>query len=351
MHIISGRSFLVFCVTWVMWGAPMTAQELASDARPWQLVKYAVQTIGSHEDDVDRRAFQKRLTGEAATIGAENMQGLWKGYADVFIDTMATIPPRILLVPGVPKNNIPARRDTLERTTVAITTYSNGRYDNYYFFCEKDPYWRIESWRQFPTAEQRAEIADSVTNTDVNASEIFPESIRLTRLLLSDKDQTVLFEEVRDDLDAIAKQLTRSEIWNKFDLSHIAFDSINEFDALDDHLSPLDKLFFRLNLSALQRLRKAGIFHITRTSSNPQTVLVEIGRWNDHSVGFAYAPKPSDLPVVSSDNFFALKHLDNNWWLFKRTGNDEYEPPPPLPGSPNRKSGKVLLLVPKEKKP
>lgn len=344
MYITPARIFLLSIIVCAQWAAPVRAQELPRDARPWQVVKKAVQVIGSPEDDIDRKAFQDRLTGEAAAIGADNMRGLWEAYVDVYIDSAFALSPLFIEVPGDPAKKIPARTDTIEQSAVYITTLVHGRHNNYSFFCEKDSLWRIAAWRQFPDGKQRADIADMITRSDGR------ESMKLSRLLLTDAELNTLFSEVHRDISSVADQLTKSDSWNRLDLSYIAFDSIGEYDALDDNLSPFDKLFYRLNLSALERLRDLGINHITRLALNRKTLLVEVGSWAGQTLGFAYATSTEELPSISKTDFFTLKPLAPNWWLYKRSGNEEYEEPPPLPGSPERKTGKTLLLIPKPKK-
>lgn len=364
MYTTPIRNFLVLSFTCALWALPLRAQDLPVDARPWQVVKEAVQVIGSPEKDVDRDDFQERLTGEAAAIGAENMRGVWQAYADVYIDTMIILPPRIVSAPAPTvqdKDNQQAKTtpqivyDTTERAAVYITTYAEGKHRNFYFFCENDSIWRIESWREFPNNQQRQEIVETITDatttTDTSHQHRFLQSIQLTRLLLTDKELSTLFAEIQPDVNAVAWQLLRSDVWNKLDITNIAFDSIDEYDALDDNLSTFDQFFFRLNHAALERLRDAGVLYFTRPAKYNGALLIEIGRWAEHTLGFAYVAAPEDLPEISRDDFFALKPVANNWWLFKRNGREEYDEQPPLPGSPNRKSKKALLLVPKEKSP
>lgn len=345
---------LLFTVAFAQRPVPLAAQQLPADARPWQLVRTLIQEIGAPGKNVDREAFRSRLTGEAALEDVEELRGRWQAYTDVNIDSIIVLPSTFRQIPANPKAQLPPRTDTIERSLVYATTYVNGLYDNCYFFCERDSIWRIESWRQFPSPAQRTAIIAHVNNPDTALSGSFAARIHLSRLLLNDADLGLLFKDIADDTEKIIPQLSRSAIWDRLDLAGIAFDSIDEYDGLQDNLDPVNRLFYRLNLSALQRLQEFGIAQILRVRGNIDTteiILLELPSALGYSAGFAYAAAPQHLPSPTKDAFFALKPLTPNWWLFKRK---EEEPGQTLrtlgPGTERSapKQGKASYLVPKQ---
>lgn len=350
MRAVLSLFFPVFAILFAGGFLPVQAQPLPADARPWQVVRTLIQETGAPAKNVDRDAFRPRLTGEAALTDVEDLRGTWLAYTDVNIDTIIALPYRLRHVPADPKNELPPRTDTIERALVYVTTYVNGLYDNCYFFCERDSIWRIESWRQFPSPEHRKAIIERISGTDTVVTGSFDDRVRLSRLLLNDADLGELFRQIADDTKAIIPQLARSAVWNNLELGRIAFDSVDEYDGLDDDMEPANRLFYRLNLSALERLQEFGIDRITRTSGD--MILLEFPAALGFSTGFAYAPEPENLPYPAKDDFFTLKPLVPNWWLFKRKGDEQIDAPKtvgPARIEKEKKSGKASYLVPKEK--
>lgn len=350
MRAVSSLFFLFFVLLFAGGPLPAQGQHLPADARPWQVVRTLIQETGAPGKNVDRDAFKQRLTGEAARTDVEDLRGTWPAFTDVNIDTIISLPYRVRHVPADPKNELPARSDTIERSLVYVTTYVNGLYDNCYFFCERDSIWRIESWRQFPSPEHRTAIIERMSGVDTAEARSFDERVHLSRLLLNDADLGELFRQIADDTKAIIPQLARSAVWNTLELGRIAFDSIDEYDGLEDGMEPTNRLFYRLNLSALERLQEFGIDRITRTPED--MILLEFPAALGFSAGFAYTPDPGKLPYPAKDDFFTLKPLVANWWLFKRKGNEGAETPRtvgPARVDKEKKSGKASYLIPKEK--
>lgn len=352
MRVTPALFLLILTVVYAERSIPLAAQQLPADARPWQLVRTIVQQTGGHSNDVDRQAFRTRLTGEAAEIDVEDLKGTWPSYADVNIDTIIALPSRFRYVPANPEAKQSARTDTIERSLIYATVYSSGVLDNWYFFCERDSIWRIESWRQFPSAAQRMQIIEQANNDDTSTIGSFVNRLHLSRLLLNDADLSKVFKEIIDDTEKIIPQLRQSTSWQRLVLAKIMFDSIGEYDALDDDLDPGERLFYRLNQAALQRLQGFGIQQISRTSGEKEMILLELPSIPGYSTGFAYASTPANLPYPTKDEFFALKPINANWWLFKRKAIDTgqtVQSIEPEPGDSEPKSGKASHLVPKEK--
>lgn len=349
MRVTSRLVFLHIPAVVALWTAPLPAQQLPADARPWQLVRTLIQATGSPEDDVDRDAFIERLSGEVAELGVGALKGTWPAYTDVNIDSIISLPPRVAHVPADPEANRPERFDTVLRCAIYVTTYVNGLYDNCYFFCEQDSIWRIESWRQFPTPAQRTTILDQVNHRGTPTTDAFRTRLKLTRLLLNDDDLSRLFEEIANDANRIAPHLAAAGSWDRLDLSRIAFDSIDEYDGLDDELSPSSRLFYRLNHPALRRLQEFGIERIARPEEHADLVLLELGTALGYRTGFMYAPGASKLPYPDKERFFTLKPLTDRWWFYKGKMDEPDEARLPLgPGIHGSGHGKAQLLVPKE---
>ena len=297
----------------------LSSQVLPDDVRSWQLVKTFIQETGSPLENIDRKSFQTRLTGEAAKIDIEKLKGRWPRFIDVYIDTIISLHERYRKVPGNKEENIPDCIDTILNSALAITTYSNGIYESYSFFCEYDSIWRIESWRQFPSMEERQAISDSILDLDTTAGDYLRQRSILTTLLLEEKSQVEVFMWIRTDATKIAQQLLRSSNWKEFDLTELELDLIGEYDALDDDLTPTELLLHRLNPSALSRLSTQGISKIIRYHHTGKKFypLFELGNFQDKSVGFLYAPDSIPTPPLSKDMFFTMRPVDSNWWLYK----------------------------------
>ena len=295
------------------------SQVLPKDVKSWQLVKTFIQETGSPEKDVDRSAFKNRLTGEAAELDIEEMRGQWPNYIDVYIDTIIALPERYREIPGNKEEGIPDRTDTILRSTLGITTYINGTYESYSFFCEHDSIWRIESWRQFPTLQERQAITKTIVQLDTSSPDYLQQRSMLTTLLVEEKSQSELFLWIGTDATEIARQLLRSTAWKEFSLASLELDSIGEYDVFDDDLSPSEQLLHRLNLSAIKRLSTQGISKIIRYQHLNENVysLFELGSFEGKSVGFLFALDSIPPPITSKDGFFTMKSLDSGWWFYK----------------------------------
>lgn len=297
----------------------LLAQELPTDVPAWQLVKTFIQKTGSPEKKVDRKEFAKtRLTGEAATLDPESFRGLWKEYIDVYIDTIISLPDQYRKVPGDAEKKIPSRIDTIQRSVLSITTYIAGAYDNLTFFCVQDSIWRIESWRQFPTPEERAAISKEMLSLDTADGSFLTKRSQLTRLLLSEKDLRSLFATLQGDASALTDQLIRSKAWSTIDLHKITNDSVGEYDPLDDGISATDLFIFRLNRSAIARLAENGIAHIHRYRLGDMIFpLYEIGSFGEKSMGFLFVADSSSFPPLEKESFFTLRPVAGRWWFYE----------------------------------
>lgn len=337
----------------------VAAQPLPSDARPWQVVKHLVQVIGSPEKGIDRDRFRDRLTGEAAAINPDRLRGTWPAYVDVYIDTLITLEPSVVVIPADPTTpEASDRYDTTEHAVVYITTYVGGANDNYYFYCSRDSLWKVESWRQFPTTEERTELVDMMRGaTDSENPGQFLNSIAAGRTLLQDKELIALFRDIHADAADVAPQLAASNSWELFPIQRIPFDSLDEYQALDGDLSPAERLFYRLNTSAMERLKAFGLRGISKPLPGTAAVSFDLASFLDHTIGYLYAQGPGDLPGISKDDFFMLKPMSERWWLYKRRGVVSYENAPVIDGKAaevtrkNNLGGKASLLVPKQDTP
>ena len=336
------QQILLLVVALLLFGGNgSNAQTLPADTPAWELVKILIQETGSPSKSVDRQSFRDRLTGELAGTDPETFRGTWPMYADVKIDTLIPLSPRLRLVPALPKEKIPARTDTIERAAVYATTYHGGIHDNAYFFLEKDSIWRIMAWRQFPNDHERGRIVEAIDRLDTGSASYFEQRIALTRLLSNDNAQTSLFKHLSADADDIVGPLARTEAWRRYELGAIPFDSIDEYGGLDDDLSASDRLLHTLNIDALARLRTSGITSITNVSSDNGIVRLDIGSFEGEAMGYLYVPQGEATPTISPDRYYLLKPLAPHWYYFKGFvgGIDDAEEAPPnsdpaLPGKP-----------------
>ena len=348
----------------------LPAQEVPSDIPAWQLVKTFIQKTGSPEKGIDRKGFaETRLTGEAAKLDPESLRGRWRQYIDVYIDTVIILPERYIRTPGDSLKGIPPRTDTIRRSALAITTYISGLYDNVVFFCEQDSIWRIESWRQFPTVDERLRIGKEMGDLDTAEEDYMLRRSFLTYLLFPEKELQKMFTTIKKDASGLTDQLFRSSLWSRIDLYQFVHDTTAEYDPLDEENSPYQLFLFRLNQAALHRLFSNGIWNILRYQDGRRTLLLfEIASWEGTSMGYLTIANSGESPRIDKDEFFSLHQVAPEWWFYKgrlreenirqvSEGLDELHPQggevrkrsTPVNSDEAERHSKSGLLLPKEK--
>ncbi len=280
------------------------SQEVPRGATPRGVLYAFLSETASPVDSIDRGAFRDRLAGELASSDPRGFRGLVPGNARFTIDT----------IPALASSG-----GDLSRVAAYVTVQHGNERENFYLFCVGDSVWRIEALRRFPTPSQRAQIRASIKDIDTVTPAYRLLRADLQRVLLPDDTLSALFGRNYRDVEKIADPLRKGERWKSFPLRDIDFGKLEEYRELDDDIAPNDLIFYTLDRSALERLKRTlGVRRIERDPDHPGAMFFVIGQIEKSTIGYINAADPAALPAVSSQGFITLKPVGENWWLYKR---------------------------------
>ncbi len=300
LHLAVRCSFLGLLLA-----ARLNAQALPNDATLEELaVAFMTQTASSAEN-VNRPAFASRLAGALSGISPLQFRGMLQGIGDIRIDTL-----------------LPARAAEGElRTAAYVTALIDGESQNLYLFFVCDSIWRLEGVRRFPSAGQRKQILESLSELDTVTP--YQRTLRadLERLLLPDDSLGARLAGELDHARKLVEPLLQGKLWRRFLLRETRVADADEYRELDDDIPADQLIFYKLNREAVERLRVGtGIVWIERDDRFPDLLFMVGGSIGDDTYGYIYSPTPSALPLTSVDEFIMVRPVAGNWWLYKKTG-------------------------------
>jgi hypothetical protein len=282
----------------------LNAQKLPQSATPRGVIFTFLNETATPVDSIDRLAFAERLKGEFARTDPRSFRGMLPAGARISIDS----------IPDLARD-----RDGEPRVVAFATVTDVAEKSNLYIFASRDSIWRIEAMRQFPTARQRSQIAHSLGEIDTQTVTGRYLHSDLQRLLLSDDNLATLLLPSIPDARLLLDMLLRGKQWREFALRDVDFSHVDEYRELDDDIDRNEFIFYRLDRSALERLKQqAGVRKIQRDSRYPGAIFFVCATVQGDSYGYIYCPLPEWLPQVSSSEFIMVKPIAESWWLYKK---------------------------------
>jgi hypothetical protein len=113
--------------------------------------------------------------------------------------------------------------------------------------------------------------------------------------------------------------LRKGKQWQAFSLREVDFHKLEEYRELDDDIEPENLIFYTVDRGAIERLKSGiGLRRIERDPRYPGLLFYVTGMIDKSSYGYIHALEADDIPLLSSDEFIALKPIGNGWWLYKR---------------------------------
>lgn len=279
------------------------AQELPFSATPRGVVFTFLTETASSIDTIDRAAFGERLAGEFMRSDPGSFRNMLPAGSRFRIDSIPNL----------------ATAGELRRVAAWVTVEAGGERENWYFFCVRDSIWRLAALRRFPTASQRAQIRESLSEIDTTTAAFQMLRSDLQRMLLPDEALRDLFLANRADAGKLVEPLRRSRLWTRFALREVDFLKLEEYRELDDDIDAGDRIFYTLDRNAIERLKRTiGLRQIIREDIYPGLIFFVVGSIDRSTIGFLHADDPGALPALSENGFITLRPLGGGWWLYRR---------------------------------
>ena len=282
----------------------VVAQRVPRGATPRGVLFAFLNETASPVDSIDREAFRDRLAGEFAASDPRGFRAMLPAGAKFRIDTIPNL--------SHPNNDF-------SRVAAYVTVERGSERENWYLFCVGDSLWRIEALRRFPSQSQRAQIRESINQIDTTSPAYKLLRADLQRVLLPDDSLGAILTHNRADAEKVVEPLRQGKLWKDFSLRDVDFNKLEEYRELDDDIDDGEMIFYTLDRSALERLKKSiGLRRIERDPDHPGLIFFVTGQIERSTVGYVNCSDPSLLPAISRDGFIMLKPAGEHWWLYKR---------------------------------